>query len=82
MRPPPQTLITSKVQGVAQSQGAANHCHEEEEKKDKNERVQSKQTDGRKAHRPALTSPNGMVTILKGLEKTNTRKKRARQYST
>ena len=41
---------------MPESQAAANPCHQEEEKKDKSQRVQNKQTNAREAHRPARSS--------------------------
>ena len=54
---------------MPQSQAAANPWHQEEEKKDKNQRVQNKQTNAREAHRPALFSRSELITMLKGLAK-------------
>ena len=54
---------------MPQSQIAANPRHQEEKKNDKNKRVQSKQTNAREAHRPALSSQSEVITILKGITK-------------
>ena len=43
------TNVKRKIQGVP---------HHEGEKKDKNQRVQNKQTNTQEAHRPALSSPS------------------------
>ena len=56
--------VNRKVQGVPQSQTVANPRYQEKEKKDKN-----KQTNAREAHRPALSSPSEVITMLKGMKK-------------
>ena len=56
--------VNRKVQGVPQSQTAANPRHQEEEKNDK-----TKQTNAREAHRPASSSPSEVITMLKGMAK-------------
>ena len=61
--------VNRKVQGVPQSQTAVNPRHQEEEKNDKNEYVQNKQTNAREAHRPAPSSPSEVITILKRMKK-------------
>ena len=61
------TKVDRKVQGVPQS---------EEENRDKNERVQNKQTNAREAHRPAPSSPSEMITTFT----EETRGQRARQH--
>ena len=61
--------VNRKVQGVPQSQTAANPRHQEEEKNDKNEHVQNKQTNAREAHRPAPSSQSEVITMLKGMTK-------------
>ena len=66
--------VNRKVQGVTQSPTAANLRHKEEEQKDKNQRVQSKQTHPREAHTPALSSPGEVIAMLKRL-KNKTHKK-------
>ena len=48
--------VNRKVQGIPQSQTAANHRHQKEDKKDKNIDVQNKQTNVREAQRPAPSS--------------------------
>ena len=53
---------------MPQSPAAANTRHQEEEKNYKNERVQIKQTSAREAHRPALSSPCEVITMLKELK--------------
>ena len=57
--------VNRNVQGVPQSQAAAKPRHEEEETKDKNQRMQNKQTNAREAHRPAFSSPSKVTTMLK-----------------
>ena len=75
--------VNRKVQGVPQSQATTYHWHQEEEKKDKNQRGQNKQTNAREAHRPALYSPSEVITMLKGLKKkTRTKSKAKTQYET
>ena len=49
---------------MPQSQAASTPRHQEEEKKDQNQRVQNKQTNARKAHRPSLSSPSEMITMI------------------
>ena len=61
--------VNRKVQGVPQSQTAANPRHQEEETNDKNQHVQNKQTNARAAHRPAPSSPNEVITMRKGMTK-------------
>ena len=51
--------------------------HQEEEK-DRNQRVQNKQTNAQEAHRPAISFPSDVVTMPKGLK---TREQRATQDS-
>ena len=46
---------------MPQSQSATNPRHQKEEKKNKNWRVQNKQTNAREAHKPALLSSPGEV---------------------
>ena len=60
--------INIKVQGVPQSQTAANPRHQEETKNDKNSHVQNKQTNAREAHRPAPSFPREMITMPKGIK--------------
>ena len=67
-----------KVQGVSQSQAAANSRHQEKEKKDTNQRVQNKQTNLREAHRPGLSSPSEVITTLKGLGKKHENKEQGK----
>ena len=50
--------VNRKVQGVPQSQAEGNPWHQEEEKKDTNQPVKYKQTNARKVHRAALSSPS------------------------
>ena len=49
---------------MPQSQATVNPWHQEEEKNDRNWRVQNKQTDARKAHKLAFTSPSDVITML------------------
>ena len=60
--------VNRKVQGVSQSQAASNTWHLEEEKKDTKQRVQNKQTNAREAHRPALSSPKEVITVITGYQ--------------
>ena len=62
-------IVNRKVQGVPLSEAAANPWHQEEEKKDKNYRVQNKQANAREAHRPAPSFPVDVITMLKWLNK-------------
>ena len=57
--------VNRNIQGVPQSQAAANPRHQEEEKKDTDQRVQNKQTNAREAHRRALSSPSEVIKMLK-----------------
>ena len=61
--------VNRKVQGMPQSQIAANPRHQEEAKKDKNIHAQNKQTNVREAQRPAPTSPSEVIRMLKQTEK-------------
>ena len=61
--------VNRKVQGMPQSQTAANPRHQEEEKKDKNIHAQNKQTNVRKAQRPDSSSPSEVIRMLKQTEK-------------
>ena len=54
--------INIKVQGMQQSKTAANPWPQEEDKMDRNERVQNKQTNARKEHRPALSLPSEVIS--------------------
>ena len=63
---------------MPQSQTAANLRHQKEEKKDKNTHAQNKQTNVREAQRPAPSSPNEVIRMLKQMEK---RGQRAREDS-
>ena len=56
--------VNRKVQGMPQSQAAANPWHQEEEKKDRNWRVQNKQTNAQEAHRPVPSSQSEGITVL------------------
>ena len=56
--------VNIKVQIGPQSQ-AAYHQNEEEKKKDKNQRVQNKQTNAREAHRPDLFRGLSIPVVLK-----------------
>ena len=62
---------------MPQSQTAANPCHQEEEKKDKNIHTQNKQTNLREAQRQTPSSPSEVIRMLKQTEK---RGQRAREY--
>ena len=55
--------VNRKIQGVPQSQAAANPWHQEEEKKDRNLRVPNKQTNAQEAHRPALSSTSDVCFL-------------------
>ena len=59
--------VNRKVQGVPQSQNAANPRHREKEKWQKLTRT--KQTNAREAHRPAPSYPNEVIKMLKGMTK-------------
>ena len=59
--------VNRKVQGMPQSQTAANPRHQEEEKKDKD--AQNKQSNVREAQRPAPSSPSEVIRMLKQTEK-------------
>ena len=65
--------VNRKVQGMPQSQTAANPRHQEEEKKDKNICAQNKQTNVREAQRPAPSSPSEVIRMLKQTEKRGQR---------
>ena len=69
--------VDRKIQGMPQSQTAANPRHQEEEKKDKNIHAQNKQTEMREAQRPAPSSPTEVIRMLKQTEK---RKHIAREH--
>ena len=56
--------VNRKVQGVPQSQTAVKLWHQEQEKTDRNWRVQNKQTNAREANRPAPSSPKEVITML------------------
>ena len=60
---------------MPQSQATANPWQQEEEKQDKIQRVQSKQTNALEAHRPALSSPSEVVIMLKVLKNMRTKGK-------
>ena len=62
--------VYRKVQGVPQTPAAANLWHQEKEKKDTNWRMQNKQTNARESHRPALSSPSEVITMLNRTENT------------
>ena len=47
---------------------------QEEDKNDKNVRVQNKQTNAREAHRPAPSSQSEIITMLKGMKKHEDKK--------
>ena len=68
--------VNRKVQGMPQSQTAANLRHQEEEKKDKNTYAQNKQANVREAQRPAPSSPSEEIRMLK---QTEIRAHRARE---
>ena len=68
--------VNRKVQGMPQSQTAANPRHQEEEKKDKNIHAQNKQTNVRETQRPAPSSPSEVIRMLK---QTEIRGQRARE---
>ena len=53
---------------MPQSQTAANPQHQEEEKKWQT-LTRLKQTSAQEAHRPALSSPSEVITMLKGMKK-------------
>ena len=57
-----------KVQGVPQSKAAAHPRHEEEKETDKTKQAQTEQT----YERLALSSPNEVIAMLKGLNNTKT----------
>ena len=61
-----------KVQGVPQSQTAALPRPQEEEETDKSKQAQNR-TNVRKALRLALSSPNKVIAIQKGLKNTRTK---------
>ena len=70
--------VNRNVQGMPQSQTAANSRHQEVEKKDKkhtrakqikNIHAQNKQTNVREAQRPAPSSPSEVIRMLKQMEK-------------
>ena len=54
---------------MPQSQTAAKPRHQEEEKNDKHQQVQNKQTNAQDTHRPAPSSPSKVVTMLKEIKK-------------
>ena len=54
---------------MPQSQTAANHRHQDEEKKDKNIHAQNKHTHVREAQRPAPSFPSEVIRMLKQTEK-------------
>ena len=54
---------------MPQSQTAANPRHQQEAKKDKNIHAQNKQTNVRKAQKPAPSSQREMIRMLKQTEK-------------
>ena len=58
---------------MPQSQTAANTRHQEEEKKDKTVHTQNKQTNVWEAQRPAPSSPNEVIRMLKQTEKRGQR---------
>ena len=64
--------VNRKVQGMPQSQTAANPRHQEEEKKDKNIHAQNKQQMYEK-HKPAPSSPSEVIRMLKQTEKRGQR---------
>ena len=61
--------VNRNVEGVPQSQTAANPRHQKEEKNDKNQHVQNKQTNAREAHRLAPSTPSEVITMLKRTKK-------------
>ena len=61
--------VNRNVQGMPQSQTAANPRHQEEEKKDRNIHAQNKQTNVREAQRPAPSSPGEVIRMLTQTEK-------------
>ena len=65
--------VNRKVQGMPQSQTAANPRHQEEEKKDKNMHAQNKQTNVREAQKPAPSSPSEVIRMQKQTEKRGQR---------
>ena len=65
--------VNRKVQGMPQSQTAANPRHQEEEKVDKNIHAQNKQTNVREAQRQAPSSPSEEIRMLKQTEKRGQR---------
>ena len=65
--------VNTKVQGMPQSQSAANPRHQEEEKKEKKKHAQKKQTNVREAQRPASSSPSEVIRMLKQTEKRGQR---------
>ena len=67
--------VKRKVQGIPQSQTAANPRHQEEEKKDKNIHTQNKQTNVREAQRPATSFPSEVIRMLKQTEKRGHRER-------
>ena len=65
--------VNRKVQGMPQSQTAANPRHQEGEKKDKNIHAQNTQTNVREAQRSAPSSPSEVIRMLKQTEKRGQR---------
>ena len=74
--------VNRNVQGVSQSQAIANSRYHKEEKKDKIQRVQNKQINAREAHRPALSSPGDVITMLKNWKKNENKDQRKTQHET
>ena len=54
---------------VPQSTTAASPGHQEEEKNTKTNTYKTNKQNAREAHRPAPSSPSGVITILKGMTK-------------
>ena len=52
---------------MPQLQTAANSRHQEEEKNDKNQHVQNKETNAEEVDRPVPSSPSEVITMLKGM---------------
>ena len=65
--------VKRKVEGMPQSQTAANPRHQKEEKKDKTIHAQNKQTNVREAQIPAPASPSEVIRTLKQTEKRGQR---------
>ena len=72
--------VNRKIQGMSQSQIAANPRHQEEEKKDKNIHAQNKQTNVREAQRPAPSSPSEVIRMLKQTEKRGHRARKTLKH--